>query len=1286
MNVLLNLAFHTLLMKKKSLIAARAISYLVLFFLVFSRYGFSQNTPSLEVEARIASCVGFQSSFNPLADTTRICDSITTLTAGTGYATYSWTTGSAAQAITATSSGLYRITVTNSAGCLASDSTFLSILNTRILNADTTICKGSTLLLTAATATSTSSVIGWQLLIPSSAYNTSLVNFQSGSFDPATSKLFSVNNSGVFVFDLNTNTVQTLSSVGAPAGSLSTYAFDFTNNRLIANRVGRETVYSMPASGGSWSVIGNGSFDEDSYGCTSFWNPITNRFGFFSGYGYYSVKNWVWESTSSAWTNPYVNNNGCNPPKRVGAQLARNADGRKLFIFSGQGSCDGVQTASSCSLGAPWATDVGVYCWLRDIWELDLSTYTFRNVLPVNAASVVKQGSFSFDFENNTFYLFGGYIPPATYNANFGNTASFTNEVYRYRVGVDNGFQQIAVQGTPPPIVSVNAYAGMSYYDARYDRVIWARSDGIWALNLAGSVVTPPSYLWSTGATTSSIQVSPLVSTTYTVTVSNGITACVDSVRINIDDSLDVSISALDPTQVCDNNGQVRLQAQGLAASYQWLRNGVAIAGATSPLYAATQSGLYRVALQSAIGCSDTSIAISVSILPKPVAAFTVNQSSQCLRGNQFAFTNSSSLVSGTLTYLWNFGNTLSSTLQQPVVTYTGAGTFTVSLIAIGSGGCRDTVYRQVTVDPSPTALFTVNNNAQCLNNNLFVFTSNSSISSGTISHLWNFGNMVTSALSSTTQTYTAHGLYNVKLIVTSDKGCKDSLVRQLTVHPKPLVNFSVNDSAQCLNSNLFIFTNSTSVVSGSLTYLWSFGDDNTETASNPRHTYVFPRVYTVILRATTDNGCVDSVSRAISVDPKPSVNFAINRASQCLTSNQFQFTNTSSIATGSLTYQWSFGAGSGSNLASPSYTYSSVGTYSVTLVATSNLGCVDSLTRQVVVHPMPTGTLSQPATTVLCEGQSILLSASGGVTYQWYVAGAAIPGAVFATHAATQSGTYTVQVISANGCASTAVGSVTLQFFAKPIVDFNYNKSCAGFPIQFTDLSVLSPSSPVSYSWSFGSGQGTATTQNPLYTYSASGFYTVSLTVTPAACPTLGTTISKPVSIVASPPHERYPSLNAIENVPLSLQARQFDNASFAWSPAIGLSNAQIANPVFNYNAQVQYLVTIRLSIGCVITDTLLVRMFKETEIYVPKGFSPNGDGKNDVLLPRVVGIKALRYFKIYNRWGQLVFQTDELNTGWDGIYRGAKQPAESYVWLAEGIDINDQVLKRTGTFILIR
>lgn len=1235
---------------------------------------------------RLTSCAAFQASFNPLSDTTRICDSSALLSAGPGHTAYSWSTGAITQTISTTTSGLYRVTVTNSAGCFAYDSTYLALLNADIVNADTTICRGTTLTLTAVTVTNTAVASGWQLLIPASAYNPSIVNFQSGSFDPVASKLFSVNNNGVYLFDLNTNTVQTLSSTGAPAGSLTTYSYDFTNNRLIANRVGRETVYAMPATGGNWSVLGSGSFDADSYGCMSYWNPVNSRFGFFSGYGFYSVKNWVWESTNTGWVNPYANNNSCTPPKRVGTQLARNADGRKLFIFSGQGSCDGVQTATSCSLGAPWATDVGVYCWLRDIWELDLTNYSFRNILPVSAATVIKQGSFSYDFENNTFYLFGGYVPPSTYNANHGNITSFTNEVYRYRVGIDNGFQPINVQGTPPPIVTVSAYAGMSYYDARYDRIIWARNDGIWALNLAATTTpTAISYLWSTGATTPSIQVSPLQSTTYTVTVSNGLTSCTDSVRITID-SLDVTVVALDPTQVCNDNGQVRLQAQGLAASYQWLRNGVPIPGATSPLYVATQSGLYRVILQSAIGCSDTSSSINVSVLSKPVAAFTANQSTQCLRGNQFTFSNTSTLATGTLAFLWNFGNTLASTLQQPTISYTNAGSYTVTLIATGSGGCSDTLYRQVTVDPSPAASFTINSNAQCLNDNLFSFTSTSTISQGSISHLWDFGTTFSSNLSATTYSYLTHGQYNVKLVVTSDRGCSDSLIRPITVHPKPLVNFTINDSAQCLNANRFIFTNSTSVAAGNLTYFWTFGDGNTETIANPTHTYQYPQLFTVVLRATSDNGCIDSLSRVVAVDPKPSVNFTINNPSQCLLSNQFQFTNNSSIATGSITYQWSFGAGPGSTLASPSFSYTNAGTYSVTLVATSNLGCIDSLTRQVVVNPLPTGALLQPATTVLCEGQSVLLSASGGVTYQWSRNGVVIPGAVFATHSATQPGTYTVQVFSASGCGAAATGSVTLQLFAKPVVDFTYNKSCARFPIQFSDQSTLSFATPINYSWSFGAAQGNSGDQNPLYTYTTAGFYTVSLTVRPLACPTLVTTVSKPVSIVAPPPNERYPSLNALQNIPLALQARQFDNAVFTWSPTIGLNDALTHNPTFNYNAQVQYLITIRLSIGCVITDTLLVRMFKEREIHVPKGFSPNGDGKNDVLYPRVVGIKALRYFKIYNRWGQLVFQTDQINAGWDGVYRGAKQPSETYVWSAEGIDIDDQVIRRNGTFILIR
>jgi gliding motility-associated-like protein len=116
-----------------------------------------------------------------------------------------------------------------------------------------------------------------------------------------------------------------------------------------------------------------------------------------------------------------------------------------------------------------------------------------------------------------------------------------------------------------------------------------------------------------------------------------------------------------------------------------------------------------------------------------------------------------------------------------------------------------------------------------------------------------------------------------------------------------------------------------------------------------------------------------------------------------------------------------------------------------------------------------------------------------------------------------------------------------------------------------------------------------------------------------------------------------------------------------------------------------VEYVITITTPLGCVLKDTQLVRVFKEREIYVPKGFSPNRDNKNDKLIPRLVGITELLYFKVYNRWGQLLYSTGIVGEGWDGTYRGAKQPMDTYVWMAEGKDIDGNIIKRAGNFILL-
>jgi gliding motility-associated-like protein len=101
---------------------------------------------------------------------------------------------------------------------------------------------------------------------------------------------------------------------------------------------------------------------------------------------------------------------------------------------------------------------------------------------------------------------------------------------------------------------------------------------------------------------------------------------------------------------------------------------------------------------------------------------------------------------------------------------------------------------------------------------------------------------------------------------------------------------------------------------------------------------------------------------------------------------------------------------------------------------------------------------------------------------------------------------------------------------------------------------------------------------------------------------------------------------------------------------------------------------------------DTQFVKVFKEVKIFVPSAFTPNNDGLNDYLKPIPVGIKEFRYFRIYNRWGQLIFDLRSNPKGWDGIFKGAAQSSQVVVWMAEGVGINNVIYKQKGTSTLIR
>ncbi|MEA3496318.1 MAG: SBBP repeat-containing protein, partial [Bacteroidota bacterium] len=176
--------------------------------------------------------------------------------------------------------------------------------------------------------------------------------------------------------------------------------------------------------------------------------------------------------------------------------------------------------------------------------------------------------------------------------------------------------------------------------------------------------------------------------------------------------------------------------------------------------------------------------------------------------------------------------------------------------------------------------------------------------------------------------------------------GCDSFITLNLYIPPNPKARFSVNDSAQCLSGNLFNFTNTTTIDSGTITYQWFFGDNDSSALISPSHSYISDDTFYVKLLAVSDSGCMDSAYKNIIVYPMPESEFAIQDSLQCLQGNKFRFTNISTINSGSLNYKWNFGDGDTSTQENPHHSYLNADTFNVKMLATSTFGCKDSTSK----------------------------------------------------------------------------------------------------------------------------------------------------------------------------------------------------------------------------------------------------------------------------------------------------------------------------------------------------
>ncbi|HET7896270.1 MAG TPA: gliding motility-associated C-terminal domain-containing protein, partial [Flavisolibacter sp.] len=157
-----------------------------------------------------------------------------------------------------------------------------------------------------------------------------------------------------------------------------------------------------------------------------------------------------------------------------------------------------------------------------------------------------------------------------------------------------------------------------------------------------------------------------------------------------------------------------------------------------------------------------------------------------------------------------------------------------------------------------------------------------------------------------------------------------------------------------------------------------------------------------------------------------------------------------------------------------------------------------------------------------------------------------------------------------------------------------------------------------------------------------------------------------------------------ALKGQPLQLAG--VGNGAFRWSPAAGLSSPSVASPVATLTTDQTYVLTVTNSQGCTASDTLNIRVFDRSDIFVPSAFTPNGDGKNDVLHLVTPGFRQLLYFRIYNRWGQVLFETSSGSQGWNGRWHNQPLPPAVYIWMAAGTGDDGRRYEKKGTVLLLR
>lgn len=525
----------------------------------------------------------------------------------------------------------------------------------------------------------------------------------------------------------------------------------------------------------------------------------------------------------------------------------------------------------------------------------------------------------------------------------------------------------------------------------------------------------------------------------------------------------------------------------GDAITYTWnFADASATSNVESPLkvYATAKTYAVKLLVTSTFGCKDSTTQ-NVAVYPNPKANFT--SSALTCNGKATNFTSTSTVASGVIkSHLYDFSNGTTSNLKNPSYKFASDGTFKTLLTVTTDRGCTDTITKSVTIANQPVPNFEFS--SVCAGNTISFVNKTTSVD-GSPSYSWSFGDTVgTSTQTSPSYVYNTPRTYTVKMIVQNANTCSDSITKNVEIYPNAVANFTKVDTCAGYAVN---FKSTSSVVSGVMYYDWNFGNGKTSVIAEPTITYAKEGTYPVVLKITTDKGCITSKTISTIVDPNPVVSFVATDVCYAVAN---VFTNTTQLASGTAKYTWNFGDQLSDTASSTSHIYVSPGTYQVKLSTITDKGCVGSFTKSTDVFPKPNAdfTFNNLCATKAVTFNNISTIESGTLTYLWQLGDNTTSTIKNAVNTYNVEGDYTVTLFanSDKACSDTIVK--TIKIYPLPVPSFTVDSVCDGYTSKFINTTTSKDS--VSYfQWDFDDLTNSLQ-KNPEHLFLNQGTYNVSL------------------------------------------------------------------------------------------------------------------------------------------------------------------------------------------------